>query len=123
MYLLFLGIKITASELVGKIDRFRLHGCSKNDTIFLRVGIIFGIYFKPFGVGSTGRFCFGTKHFSLWYILSIIEGIAMKKMFKQIKYMKDNRPELFQQFIFGVTMAFLSAMQSIALLLYLCFFL
>ncbi len=47
----------------------------------------------------------------------------MKKMFKQIKYMKDNRPELFQQFIFGVTMAFLSAMQSIALLLYLCFFL
>ena len=58
MYLLFLGIKITASELVGKIDRFRLHGCSKNDTIFLWLGIILGIYFKPFGVGSTGRFCF-----------------------------------------------------------------
>lgn len=47
----------------------------------------------------------------------------MKNISKQIKYMKDNRPELFQQFIFGTTMAFLSAMQAISLFLYLCFFL
>lgn len=45
----------------------------------------------------------------------------MRKMFKQVKYMKDNRTELFQQFIFGTMMAFLSAMQAISLFLYLCF--
>lgn len=41
----------------------------------------------------------------------------MKKMFKQIKYMKDNHPELFQQFIFGVTMAVLSFLQIVSVLL------
>lgn len=47
----------------------------------------------------------------------------MRKMFKQIKYTKDNRPELFLQFVFGITMAFLSFMQAISFLLYLCFYL
>lgn len=41
----------------------------------------------------------------------------MKKMFKQIKYMKDNRPELFQQFLFGMTMATLSFLQVVSLIL------
>lgn len=41
----------------------------------------------------------------------------MKKMLKQIKYMKDNRTELFQQFIFGVTMVALSFLQIVSVLL------
>lgn len=41
----------------------------------------------------------------------------MKKVFKQIKYMKENRPELFQQFLFGVTMAALSFLQIVSVLL------
>lgn len=46
----------------------------------------------------------------------------MKKFFVQIKYMKDNRPELFQQFIFGITMAVLSFLQ-IASVILACIFL
>lgn len=41
----------------------------------------------------------------------------MKNISKQIKYMKDNRPELFQQFIFGTTMSILSFLQIVSVIL------
>lgn len=41
----------------------------------------------------------------------------MKKTLKQIKYMKSNRSDLFQQFIFGATMATLSFLQIVSVLL------
>ncbi len=46
----------------------------------------------------------------------------MKKALKQIKYMKSNRSDLFQQFIFGATMATLSFLQIVSVLL-VCVFL
>lgn len=46
----------------------------------------------------------------------------MKKALKQIKYMKNNRSDLFQQFIFGATMATLSFLQIVSVLL-VCVFL
>lgn len=41
----------------------------------------------------------------------------MKNMIKQVKYMRDNRPELFQQFLFGVTMSILSFFQIVSVIL------
>lgn len=72
-------------------------------------------------VAPGGFLYFGTKLSFSWCILSIIGGNTMKKVFKQIKYMKDCRQDLFEQFLFGITMAFLGGMQTIALLLYLYF--
>lgn len=89
---------------------------------FWIVGIIFWYLCKPFGAGNAGRFYFGTKFSSSWCILSIIGGITMKKALKQIKYMKSNRSDLFQQFIFGATMATLSFLQIVSVLL-VCVFL
>lgn len=40
----------------------------------------------------------------------------MKKVLNQIKFMKKNRPELFQQFLFGIAMVALSLLQAVAVL-------
>lgn len=47
----------------------------------------------------------------------------MENFIDNVKAMKKNRPDLFGQFLFGITTAMLSAIQAIAILLYLCFYL
>ncbi len=43
-------------------------------------------------------------------------------MLNNLKLMKKNHPDLFMQFIFGIAIAFLSGMQVLMLLLFLCFY-
>lgn len=56
-------------------------------------------------------------------IIKRLGEIGMKNFINNVRAMKKNHPDLFGQFFFGITMAMLSAIQAIAILLYLCFYL